>query len=173
MNEIIDLLKKGESETVEFKSSLSQMGEIIKSISAFSNTKGGRILIGVSDKGKVLGVDVGKRTIESLANMIKQNTDPIVYPSIYVEKINDKRVVIIEVNESKQKPILASGRAYRRVGKSNQKLGYEKIRNLVLEASKVYWDEIICEEADLKDIDKDKIRWYLERREEKYKTIWF
>jgi len=148
MNEIIDLLKKGESETVEFKSSLSQMGEIMRSISAFSNTKGGRILIGVSDKGKVLGVDVGKRTIESLANMIKQNTDPIVYPSIYVEEINDKRVVIIEVNESKQKPVLASGRAYRRVGKSNQKLGYEKIRNLVLEASKVYWDEIICEEAE-------------------------
>jgi predicted HTH transcriptional regulator len=51
---LMDLLKEGESETVEFKPSLSQMDKITESISAFSNTKGGTVLIGVSDKGEVL-----------------------------------------------------------------------------------------------------------------------
>ena len=46
------------------------------------------------------------------------------------KKIDDKMVVFIEIEESKQKPVLASGRAYKRVGKSNHKLGYEEIRNL-------------------------------------------
>ena len=41
MIKIKDLLKEGESETVEFKPSLSQMDKITESISAFSNTKGG------------------------------------------------------------------------------------------------------------------------------------
>jgi ATP-dependent DNA helicase RecG len=71
----------------------------------------------------------------------------MVYPSIRVEKIDDKMVVLIEIEESKQKPVLASGRAYKMVGKSNHKLGYEEIRNLALETSKVYWDERVCEDA--------------------------
>jgi ATP-dependent DNA helicase RecG len=140
----------------------------MESISAFSNTKGGIVIIGVSDKSEVLGVDIGKKTLESLANKIKQSTDPKVYPSIHVEEIDDKDkpVVVIEVEEGKQKPVLASGRAYKRVGKSNHKLGYEEIRNLALETSKIYWDERVCEDASLEDIEEDKVRWYLERREE-------
>ena len=89
MIKIKESIKKGESETVEFKPSLSQMNKIMESISAFSNTKGGIVIIGVSDKSEVLGVDIGKKTIESLANKIKQSTDPKVYPSIHVEEIRN------------------------------------------------------------------------------------
>lgn len=162
-----DLIKEGESETVEFKPSLSQTDKIMGSISAFSNTKGGTVVIGVTDKGEVHGVDIGKRTIENLANGIKQNIDPMVYPSIRVEKIDDKMVVRIEIEESKQKPVLASGRAYKRVGKSNHKLGYEEIRNLALETSKVYWDERVCEDAGLEDIEEEKVRWFLKEARHK------
>lgn len=167
MIKINDLIKEGESETVEFKPSLSQTDKIMGSISAFSNTKGGTVVIGVTDKGEVHGVDIGKRTIENLANGIKQNIDPMVYPSIRVEKIDDKMVVFIEIEESKQKPVLASGRAYKRVGKSNHKLGYEEIRNLALETSKVYWDERICEDASVEDIDEEKVRWFLKEARHK------
>jgi ATP-dependent DNA helicase RecG len=167
MIKLNDLLKEGESETVEFKPSLSQIDKITESISAFSNTKGGTVVIGVSDKGEVLGVDIGKNTIESLANQIKQNTDPMAYPSIRVEKIDKKQVVIIEVVEGKQKPVLAFGRAFMRVGKSNQKLGFEKIRNLALETSKVFWDERVCEDASLEDIDEGKVRWFLKEARHK------
>ena len=161
MIKLKDLLKEGESETVEFKPSLSQMDKITESISAFSNTKGGTVVIGVSDRGKVLGVDIGKNTIESLANQIKQNTDPMVYPSIRVEKSDKKQVVVIEVVEGKQKPVLAFGRAFMRVGKSNQKLGFERIRNLAIETLKVHWDERVCEDASLGDLDEEKVRWFL------------
>ena len=166
MIKIKELIKKGESEKVEFKPSLSQTDKIMESISAFSNTKGGTVVIGVSDKGEVLGVDIGKRTIENLANRIKQNTDPMVYPSIRVGEINDKQVVVIEVVRGKQKPVLAFGRAYKRVGKTNQKLGYEEIRNLALETSKIYWDEWVCEDASLGDIGEDKVRWFVKEAKE-------
>ena len=74
--DINGIIKKGESEIIEFKPSLSDIKDIIIAISAFSNTKGGTILIGVSDDGKIQGVSIGKNTIESLANKIKQHTDP-------------------------------------------------------------------------------------------------
>jgi ATP-dependent DNA helicase RecG len=167
MIKLRDLLKEGESETVEFKPSLSQMDKITESISAFSNTKGGTVVIGVSDKGEVLGVTIGKNTIESLANQVRQNTDPMAYPSIRVEESDKKQVVIIEVVEKEQKPVLAFGRAFMRVGKSNQKLGFEKIRNLALETSKVHWDERACEDASLEDLDEVKVRWFLKEARHK------
>ena len=161
MIKLKDVLKEGESETVEFKPSLSQMDKITDSISAFSNTKGGKVIIGVSDKGEVLGVDIGKNTMESLANQIKQNTDPMAYPSIRVELIDKKQVMVIEVVDGEQKPVLAFGKAFMRVGKSNQKLGFDRIRYLSLETSKVHWDERICEDASLDDLDEEKVRWFL------------
>jgi len=166
MSELVNLLNEGESERVESKPSLSQTDKILECVSAFSNTNGGILVIGVRDSGEVIGVDIGKRTLESLANTIKQNTDPKVYPSISTEVFDAKHVVILEVEEGKQKPVLASGRAYRRVGRTNQKLGSEAIRNLALETSKVYWDERVCEDASLDDIDEDKITDYLEKRQE-------
>jgi len=163
MRELVNLLNEGESERVEFKPSLSQTDKILECVSAFSNTNGGILAIGVRDTGEVIGVDIGKRTLESLANTIKQNTDPKVYPSIHVEETDDKPVVVIEVEEGKQKPVLAFGRAFMRVGKTNQKLGYEEIRDLALGTSKVYWDERVCERADLEDIDEEEVRWFLRR----------
>ena len=56
------IISQGESETVEFKKSLSESKEIIKTVSAFSNTKGGRIFVGISNYGKALGVEIGKDT---------------------------------------------------------------------------------------------------------------
>ena len=97
MNNITDRLKIGESEQIEFKPSLSQQDNIMAIISAFSNTDGGVLIIGVSDRGEPLGMDIGKNTIEILANQIKQNTDPAIYPSIRIEEIKDKHVVVIEV----------------------------------------------------------------------------
>ena len=161
MIKLKDLLKEGESDTVEFKPSLSQMDKITHSISAFSNAKGGAVVVGVSDKGEVIGVDIGKNTIESLVNQIKQNTDPMAYPSIHVEVSDNKQIVVIEVVEGEQKPMLAFGRGFMRVGKSNQKLGFDKIRNLALETSKVHWDERICEDASLEDLDEEKVKWFL------------
>ena len=161
MNNITDRLKIGESEQIEFKPSLSQQDNIMAIISAFSNTDGGVLIIGVSDCGEPLGMDIGKKTIEILANQIKQNTDLAIYPSIRIEEIKDKHVVVIEVKESAQKPVLAFGKAYMLVGISNQKVGYVQIKDLVQRSSKIYWDEKACEEAKLADIDEERVNWFL------------
>jgi ATP-dependent DNA helicase RecG len=162
-SKILELVKKQESEILEFKPSLSQIKDIIEMISAFSNTKGGSIIIGVDDKRDIIGVDVGKKTIEGLANEIKQNTDPPIYPSISVEDIDGKNVIVVEVKESKSKPVFAFDRVYKRVGKSNHRVSSNEIRKMALEGKKIYWDEQICEEASLEDIDKGKVKRFLEK----------
>jgi ATP-dependent DNA helicase RecG len=64
------IISQCESETLEFKKSIGESKEIIKTISAFANTKGGRIFIRVSNYGKVLGVEIGKDTVGRPANQI-------------------------------------------------------------------------------------------------------
>jgi len=159
------IISQGESETVEFKKSLSESKEIIKTISAFANTKGGRIFVGVSNSGKVISVEIGKDTIERLANQITQNTDPKVHPHIIIEKINDKQVIIVKVKESSDHLILAFGRPYKRVGKSTLRMGKDEYERSILEKhkDKLYFDSQICKEATLADIDKEKIKWFLKK----------
>jgi len=150
---IKDIIKTGESETAEFKNSLSNMRDIIETISAFSNTLGGIILIGVDDKRNIYGVNIGKNTIESIANKIKQNTDPQIYPSISIKKINNKQIIVIKMNESSSKPVFAFDRVYKRVGKSNHRVSSDEIRKMAAEIKEIYWDEQLCEDGTLNDID--------------------
>lgn len=158
---MMKIIEAGESETTEFKTSLAEWRDVVETISAFSNRGGGLIFVGVGDDCDIIGIDDGKSTLENLANQIKQNTDPVIYPSIRIEDVEGKTIIVVDVKEFEQKPVLAFGRAFMRVGKSSQKIGYEEIRRLALLSSKVYWDGRVCEGAGLEDIDEGKVRWFL------------
>ena len=58
-----------ESETIEFK--LSFQDEVIQSLVAFSNAKGGIVYVGMNDNGLITGVSVGKETVQQWINEIK------------------------------------------------------------------------------------------------------
>lgn len=156
-----DLIRKGESETLEFKKSLGEWKEIIQVISAFANTKGGTIILGINEERKVFGVQIGKRTTEDLTNKIRRNTDPKISPRILVNNLDGEDIITIKVEESKSKPVFAFDRTYKRVGKSTVRATSEEIRKMALEGKKIYWDEQICEEASLKHVDEEKVRWFL------------
>nr|QNO51926.1 hypothetical protein IKDNKBHE_00003 [Methanosarcinales archaeon ANME-1 ERB6] len=63
MNDLLKLISRGENEGLELKESLRLKEEICQAVSAFSNAKGGSILVGVSNDGKVIGVDIGRNTL--------------------------------------------------------------------------------------------------------------
>jgi len=159
------LLPKGESETLEFKKSTAEWKEIIEAISAFSNTEGGKIIVGISKSGKLLGADVGKDTIERLTNQISQNTDPKIHPRIIIEKINGKPTIIIEVKESSDHLVLAFGRPFKRVGKSTVRMSKDEYEKLILEKhkEKLYFDSQICKGVTLKDINKNEVKRFIEK----------
>jgi len=159
-----ELIKKGESEKVEFKKSLRLKDEIGETVSAFSNFREGKIIVGVDDKNKeVIGVEIGKNTMEDLANYIKQHTGAQVFPGISVESIGDKEVIVIEVPELPEKPVLFKGRPYKRVGKSTHKASAGEVRKLVVDSKKIYWDERVCEGATPDDIDEMKVKQFLRK----------
>jgi ATP-dependent DNA helicase RecG len=86
---ILNFIKKGESETVEFKSTLDQAA--IETLAAFANTKGGYVFVGVADSGKITGVQLGNETIPQWLNQIKTNTLPTLIPDVATATIDQKK----------------------------------------------------------------------------------
>jgi ATP-dependent DNA helicase RecG len=157
------IIGNSESLNAEWKPSLSQINEIIETTSAFSNAEGGRIFIGISTSGRLLGVQVGKDTIENLANQISQHTDPKVHPRIITKAINNKHIIIIDIRESHDKLTLAFGRPYIRVGKSTMKMSKDEYERLILDKNKerIRFDNQICKGATLKDINRNLIKEFI------------
>ncbi len=80
---IRDLIARGESQTVEFKSSLqwdvrqnkkntALRHQVLKTIAAFLNTDGGILVIGVDDDGRVLGLDADLALVGSSRDRFEQ-----------------------------------------------------------------------------------------------------
>lgn len=120
-----------ESEIIELKESFAEWREIIISLVAFANRKGGKIVVGVNDSGDFTNLKVGKNTIEDFVNKVRQHTDPVLYPSINVKEFALGEYVEIEIPESDNKPLFAFDKAYIRTGKSNIKISNTHLRELI------------------------------------------
>lgn len=163
MDAILDLISTGESETVEFKKSTAALREGIETICAFANQRGGYLLFGLADDGTVVGQQVTDDTIKNIANAVKLNTDPKLYPSIQRIEMQGKTCVLITVEESPLKPHLAYGRAYLRVGPTNQKLDREGYEYLLRQRFNGYgFDYQVQPGATLSDIDTNTLYEFLE-----------
>ena len=164
----MNLKSKNESETLEFKKSIGEWKDIIETASAFSNTRGGEILVGINNSGEVNGVEIGKNTLEDLTNKIKENTDPEIQSRIATRTINNKTIIVVRVKESNDHLVLAFGRPYKRVGKSTVRMSKDEYESMILEKhkEKLYFDSQICERATIADIDEEKIKWFLRKVKE-------
>ncbi|NJE12844.1 helix-turn-helix domain-containing protein [Thermococcus sp. LS2] len=147
-----DLIREGESETLEFKRELND--SVYKTLSAFANTAGGILLLGVSNDGKVFGFS---GDLDSLARSIRHNLG--INPSIKVEEIDGKNVVTIEVSKSPV-PISFKGRYYKRVGAQTVEMGWEDLQGFFLQKSGVTWDSLPSP-ATLEDLDEETIRKFV------------
>jgi ATP-dependent DNA helicase RecG len=161
--DLLALIAQGESETVEFKRSVAELEQAVETVAALANTRGGLVLIGVSPKGEVVGVDVGQVTGERIANRITGNTDPVIYPSVQIVEVAGRKVFVIAALESDNKPHLASGRAFMRVGATTVQMRRDEYERLLLLRRQSPFDRRVAPDATLEDIDEGKVRWYLER----------
>jgi|Deesub1362B_J571_1020462.scaffolds.fasta_scaffold00997_4 ATP-dependent DNA helicase RecG len=161
MVDLNELISKGESDTVEFKEYFNR--EVIVTAGAFANTRGGAIIIGVSDSGEIKGVDIGKETLREWANQISQSTEPRVIPEVELEEADGKKVVVITIKEFPIKPVSVRGRCYRRVGNSNRAMQPQEIAQVHFASAGMSWDKLPARDATLEDIDPEKVKRYIKR----------
>ena len=84
---IQNILRQGEGLKVEFKMTFNT--EAIETLVAFVNAKGGSLYVGVGDNGEIVGVQLGKESIQQWINEIKSKTAPSIIPDVEVIEIAD------------------------------------------------------------------------------------
>ena len=102
--QLITLIEDGENLNVEFKQKFSEYEKIAKEVIAFANTKGGFIIFGIDDRGKIYGVDSEKEIAELVNQTISDYCEPIVEYHSYFLELRKREIVVIEIPESKNKP---------------------------------------------------------------------
>ena len=105
-NHILQLVTEGEHVHQDFKFAITDACKIARSLSAFSNTEGGRLLVGVKDNGKIAGI----RSAEEIY-MIEVAATRYCRPSVTLDsqiyKVDGKDVLEVSVAESQHKPVYA------------------------------------------------------------------
>jgi len=157
--DIFDILKKGESETVEFKAGFNK-GTII-SLVAFANTKGGKVIIGVDDKGRVTGIEAGPETMQRYLNEVKVATYPQILPNIDEHEIEGRTVLVFEISEYPVKPISFKNRYYKRVKNSNHLLTLDEIVDLQQQNLNISYDAYPLDE-NLSSLDTALLEKFVE-----------
>ena len=94
-----------ENKFIEFKSSFNE--EAMETLSAFANSKGGKVIIGVNDKGiPVKNFKIGTENIQRWLNEFKTKTQPSIIADYDVVQTNGVDVVEFSVQEYPIKPVL-------------------------------------------------------------------
>ena len=108
--EIEGIISGGENEKIEFKEEITE--GILKEICAFANTQGGRILIGVSDESEIKGIKEPEKSLKDrILKLVEGNFD-YPFPKVTSEmlEIREKKILLINVFEGKEKPYLIRNR---------------------------------------------------------------
>jgi ATP-dependent DNA helicase RecG len=155
---IEQLITSPEGKTLEFKQDLSSPRPMLKTLLAFANTAGGRLIIGVADDRQVIGVEHPLDEEERLCSLIADSIAPRLVPNVELMTVEGKTLLVVEVFLSGLRPhyLKAVGfenGVYVRLGSTNRQADRELIAELRRSAEGIAFDELPMPELSIDDLD--------------------
>ncbi len=123
------LILSGEGQHLDFKFEISDAKKIARTFSAFSNTSGGKILVGVKDNGKISGIQSDEEAymVESAARIYCRPEVPYFIKRWLIE---GKWVLEVEIPQSKSRPHYAKD-------ERDKWIAYVRVEDQNIQADKV------------------------------------
>lgn len=171
--EIVKLIAKGETTKVRFESDVNNVTSIAQEMVAFSNTKGGLILIGVDDKtGKIHGLSF--QDIHRINNLLSTASQDHVKSPVDIStetvEVDNNMVIVVTVPEGADKPHTdKEGIVWIKNGSDKRKvLSKDHLSRLLQSSGNLYAEEMLLQHSSLDDLN-----WYQFQSfyEEKYKEV--
>lgn len=143
----------GESKNIEYKITLPDKSEkYMKTIVAFANTQGGKLIVGIDDKThEIVGVanEILFQLMDGIANAISDSCMPQIIPDIEPQTVDGKTVIVVSVEAGKNRPYYLKSKGkengtYIRVAGTSRQAFPEKIKELEMEGARISWDELTC-----------------------------
>ncbi|MCM1362550.1 MAG: putative DNA binding domain-containing protein [Clostridiales bacterium] len=149
---IADEILNGENKNIEYKRELpSKSDKYIKSLVAFANTSGGKLVIGIEDENhEVIGVDEAEvfSMIDTITNVISDTVEPQRVPNITCSTVFGKYIIIVEIYPGNHRPyyIKSIGKergTYIRIAGSTRHVDSIQLKELELQGMNQSYDETV------------------------------
>jgi ATP-dependent DNA helicase RecG len=141
-----------EQQDIEWK--ISWRDEYLKWICGFANAKGGKLIIGIDDKGVVVGLDDYKRLLDDIPNKIHHHLGII----CGVNLMENNGVFCIEIDvKPSDIPISYQGKYHFRSGSTKQELKGAMLNDFLLKKVGKTWEEAIEADATFDEISQEAI----------------
>lgn len=152
--ELLELLNKGEGYHLEFKLEEENNEDFAKAIISFANTDGGKIIIGVDDEGKIIGVSDIDKVMLRLDDIAINRCEPPVTILQESATIDDKKIVIVHVYKGTQRPYRTkNGQYYIRASNRCRQASREELLRIFQASQSLYYDELPVNRALFSDLD--------------------
>ena len=160
MKNLEEIIKEGESKTVEFKELFPPNIKIAKTIIAFANTAGGKLIIGVNDQSEIVGledIDIFEWQ-DRISSILYDSCYPNIMPEFYTSNISGKMVFVVEVSRGSLLPYYLKTKGknegtYIRIGATNRVASFDNIIDLERQRRNLSFDEEIDYDVDYESIN--------------------
>lgn len=162
--EIEKILTTGEGGDVEFKEKF--VNDIGRDICAFANASGGKIFLGVSDAGQVVGIEITNKLKGDIGSLIDNCDPPTIIVNIreYLPTKHGNKILVVDVKESNGKPHSYNGTFYIRRAASNKRMRQKEVIEMAGKKGLIDFDTVPCETFDYRnDFDKVKLLEFLKK----------
>ena len=157
-------IRQGESKTLEYKAELPKGDQLAKTLIAFANGSGGKLVIGVDDKQQLIGLkgaDIFDLR-DAIASKAHTQCSPSLLPEIYVENVTGHELLVVEVARGSLLPyyLKSKGRdqgTYIRLGATNRQASPEHIQELERQRLNLSFDEQINYQQPLNTLNLDAL----------------
>lgn len=154
-----EILRHPEGKTLEYKRDLSSPAAALRTLVAFANAAGGRLVVGVEDGARaVVGVEKPLDLEERIANLVADSIEPRLLPEIEIVPWRKSYVVVVTVHPSALRPhhLRSEGSArgtYVRLGSTNRAADAALIAELSRRIGAEGFDEEPLADLDSEAID--------------------
>ena len=142
-----------EDQNVEWKESWRD--EYLKWICGFANAQGGRIYIGMDDKGRVVGVKGYAQLMEDIPNKVLMALGIVVDVNLYRE--GEHYYIEINVPPSTN-PVNYKGEYHYRTGSTKQQLKGVALSDFLMRKYGKHWDAVLVDDVSVEELDADSFR---------------
>ena len=156
---IKEWVMEGENSTLEFKMRITDIQKIARTICAFANTKGGRLVVGVMDDGDIVGVIEVEKERKRLLEAAQFYCLPAIELAFEIRVDNYLEVLVARVKESRQKP-------HKTIERSGEEFVYVRSGASIRRASK-----LVIKTLQNEPIDKPSFERPLTGREQALVTF--
>ncbi len=140
-------MKLVENKIVELKQDFTP--NIFKTISAFSNSNGGSIYLGVDDSGKMIGVDDINKLKLKIENSINDLFNPRPNLSFLIHKIDNKTILELKIEKGINPPYFYKHISYMRTDTSTVPMDHLTLTKTMIASENISFDELSVNQEDL------------------------